>query len=133
MLNLAQPKNIWNDVANESLSESPRAPGRDNLNTASLVSHFGSMLSQDKQREDGNVKMSNQTGQDGYKFLESEEQTTPTVNSNMDENDEQTQSLVRPSAIVGRRHLQRPPRNINVLSPLSPSRYHMTVEGSTLR
>ena len=132
MLNLAEPKNLWNDMADESPSESPGGHGHDGLTTASLVSRMGLKLAQRKGQDSGKDKTSSSTNQRVDDLQHAEGQTTSAKDSNADDDGiEQTRNLVRPSALAARRHLQPPPRNVNVASHLSPLHHQTPAEGET--
>ena len=131
MLNLAEPKNIWNDMADESPSESPGRQGHDKLTTASLVSTLGTRLSSWTGQEDGKDKMTGKTDQQNDEASEYSKEITSAMDWSSDESaTDRSTTLVRPT-LAARRHLQRPPRNVNVESNLSPSRYQTPADGES--
>ena len=131
MLNLAEPKNIWNDMTDESSSESPGRHGHDKLTTASLLSTLGIKLSSWTGQEDGKDKMSSKPDQGNDDAPEYSKDVTSGMDWSSDENgSERSTTLVRPT-LAARRHLQQPPRNVNVDSYLSPSGYYTPADGES--
>ena len=116
-------------MAKDPSSESPGVRDPDKATTTSLASKLGlsffsrSLEEQEEQDETpDNSHTKEDEEQDEEQQISSPNQSPTTVNNEPETLSPTIIEPIRPSAIAARRHLQRPPRNVNVASHPSGSR-----------
>ena len=133
MLNLPDPKVFWNDMAKDPESESPGVKDPDKLRRASLASRLG--LSGFARPSDGHAEVEEKVVEEQEESEGNDGDSTftgllMTIKQNVSQPDDGNVPAsnpstivqpIRPSALAARRHLQRPPRNVNIASHPSSS------------